>query len=97
MTRSIFDPGGGETERSGSAFTPADADQISHMPPDVTDGDVEEEEDEAGATAQEQPGFNAAADVERQFDLEGPRSNRTQGEEREEVVNNPDSPPDDPQ
>ncbi len=32
MTRSIFDPTGGETERSGSPFTAPDADQISHLP-----------------------------------------------------------------
>ena len=32
MTRSIFDPTGGETERSGSTFTPPDANQGSHLP-----------------------------------------------------------------
>ena len=31
MTRSIFDPTG-NPERSGSRFTPPDADQISHLP-----------------------------------------------------------------
>ena len=44
MTRSIFDPDGGETERSGSTFTGPDADQISQMPPDVTDGEVTDDE-----------------------------------------------------
>jgi hypothetical protein len=44
MTRSIFDPNSGETERSGSRFTPPDANQISQMPPDVVDGEVEPEE-----------------------------------------------------
>jgi hypothetical protein len=38
MTRSIFDPTGGETERSGSTHLGPAADNISHMPPDVTDG-----------------------------------------------------------
>ena len=39
MTRSsIFDPGSPYVERSGSTFGAADADQISHMPPDVVDG-----------------------------------------------------------
>src|SRR4051812_48452158 len=41
MTRSIFDPTGGETERGGSMFTPPEARQISQMPPDVIDGVVE--------------------------------------------------------
>jgi hypothetical protein len=44
MTRSIFDPGGGETEHSGSTHMGPRADNISHMPPDVTDGEVAEEE-----------------------------------------------------
>lgn len=46
MTRGIFDPTGGETERSGSRFTPPDAQQDCHMPPDVEDGIVDEEDDE---------------------------------------------------
>jgi hypothetical protein len=44
MTRSIFDPGGGETERSGSRNLGPAADNASRMPPDVVDGEVEEEE-----------------------------------------------------
>jgi hypothetical protein len=44
MTRSIFDPEGGETEHSGQTFTPQRADQNSQMPPDVVDGKVSEEE-----------------------------------------------------
>lgn len=32
MTRSIFDPAGGNPERSGSRFTSPDADQISQLP-----------------------------------------------------------------
>jgi hypothetical protein len=44
MTRGIFDPTGGETEHSGSTFTPQDAEQTSQMPPDITDGEVSEEE-----------------------------------------------------
>ena len=35
MTRSIFDPTG-DPERSGSRFTPPDADQISQMPEEFT-------------------------------------------------------------
>lgn len=46
MTRSIFDPTGDETEHSGNRFTPPDAAEISQMPPDVTDGKVEEDEEE---------------------------------------------------
>lgn len=36
MSRSIFDPAGGEPERSGSTFTPPDAEQISHLPEEFT-------------------------------------------------------------
>ena len=44
MTRSIFDPGGGETERSGSTFRSEEAANRSHLPPDTTDGEVSPEE-----------------------------------------------------
>jgi len=43
MTRSIFDPGNPNVERSGDRYTGPDARQISKMPPDVIDGVVEEE------------------------------------------------------
>jgi hypothetical protein len=38
MTRSIFDPDGGETEHSGSTFTGPDGQSASHLPPEVVDG-----------------------------------------------------------
>ena len=41
MTRSIFDPGGGETERSGSTFLGAEGANASRLPPGQTDGAVE--------------------------------------------------------
>jgi hypothetical protein len=41
MTRSIFDPTGGEIERSGSRYLGPAADNNSHMPPDVVDGKVD--------------------------------------------------------
>jgi len=44
MTRSIFDPTGGETERSGSLMLGPDAANLSHLPPEVTDGEAEEAE-----------------------------------------------------
>ena len=44
MTRSIFDPGGGETERSGSTFRTEEGGNRSRIPPDVTDGDVSDQE-----------------------------------------------------
>ena len=47
MTRSIFDPGGGETEQSGSTFLAPEAQNASHVPPDVVDGEVEAEDAEA--------------------------------------------------
>ena len=40
MTRSIFDPSGDQTERSGSNFVGPDAANTSHVPPDVVDGKV---------------------------------------------------------
>ena len=46
MTRSIFDPTGDETEHSGNRFTLPDAAEISQMPPDVTDGKVDPDEEE---------------------------------------------------
>lgn len=46
MTRSIFDPGGGETERSGSTFGSAAASDRSQMPPDAVDGEIERGEGE---------------------------------------------------
>ena len=59
MTRSIFDPTGGETERSGSPFLGPDPANISHLPPDVSDGEVGEEEvqdvEAAGLAAAEGP------------------------------------------
>lgn len=97
MTESIFDPTGNETERSGSRYMPPDADQISHMPPDVIDGRVEEEEEtaqEAGDQPQDvevEPGLGAAAEQQRQVDLEAPYSRRfqTQGDAKEEVTEIP--------
>ncbi|QOV87760.1 hypothetical protein [Humisphaera borealis] len=40
MTRSIFDPTGPNTERSGNQFTGADANSRSHMPESAVDGVV---------------------------------------------------------
>jgi hypothetical protein len=47
MTRSIFDPTGGETERSGSTHLGPAADNISRMPPDVIDGKAERDDVES--------------------------------------------------
>lgn len=44
MTRSIFDPTGPNTEHSGTRNLGPDAANISHMPSDITDGKVSEEE-----------------------------------------------------
>jgi hypothetical protein len=56
MTRSIFDPAGGETERSGSRNLGPDAGNLSHMPPEVVDGNApnEAEEEAQGKPAVEQ-------------------------------------------
>jgi hypothetical protein len=47
MTRGIFDPTGGEAERSGSTHLGPEASNISHLPPDLVDG--REDSDEAPA------------------------------------------------
>jgi len=54
MTRSIFDPTGPDTERSGNRNIGPDAANGSRMPPSVTDGEVSEQEvrDVAGADVQ---------------------------------------------
>lgn len=57
MTRSIFDPEGRETEHSGSNFNGPDADNISHIPADVVDGQVSEQEQRDAELSQ---GANAA-------------------------------------
>src|SRR5690348_2910789 len=41
---SIFNPEGGQTEHSGSTFMGPRADNLSQMPPEVTDGEVSETE-----------------------------------------------------
>jgi len=41
---SIFDPEGGQTEHSGDRYMGPRADNLSHMPPDVVDGEVSDEE-----------------------------------------------------
>ena len=41
---SIFDPRGNQTEHSGSTFLGPRADNNSHLPPDVSDGEVGERE-----------------------------------------------------
>ena len=48
MARSIFDPDGGETERSGSRFGTEDPENRSHLPSEISDGKVSDEE-RAGA------------------------------------------------
>ena len=45
MTRSIFDPGGPETERSGNRNLGPDARNASHMPPSAVDGEAPDETD----------------------------------------------------
>ena len=47
MTRSIFDPNSGETERSGSRNLGPDASENSQMPPDIVSGEVDESDDDA--------------------------------------------------
>jgi hypothetical protein len=78
MTRSIFDPTGGETEHSGSRNLGPDASEISQMPPDVVDGVVEgeEENDTIDMTPPGSPSTDpAAADAPQEADvLEDPQA-----------------------
>jgi hypothetical protein len=53
MTRSIFDPGGGDTERSGSTFGTEAAENRSHVPPEMVDGEVSDQERADGESAEE--------------------------------------------
>ena len=55
MTRSIFDPTGPNTERSGSTFLGPDADNRSHMPESAVDGVVEKPIDPADDLVDLQP------------------------------------------
>ncbi len=48
MTRSIFDPEGGETEHSGSRNMGPSAGNNSSMPRDIVDGKVGEDEEGLG-------------------------------------------------
>jgi hypothetical protein len=52
MTRSLFDPTGPDAEHGGSRNLGPDAADISHLPPDVTDGDAAD--DESAQTDQDQ-------------------------------------------
>ena len=45
MTRSMFDPSGGDMASEGDTFMPGAARNKSHLPPEVVDGKVEEEAD----------------------------------------------------
>lgn len=45
MTESIFDPTGPETEHSGTRNLGPQADNNSHMPPEVTDGGAKRDPD----------------------------------------------------
>ena len=63
---SIFDAEGNQTEHSGSTFMGARADNLSHLPPDVSDGEVDEREKsdleklaQANAERESLPGQNA--------------------------------------
>jgi hypothetical protein len=74
MARSIFDPGGRETERSGSTFRGEEAANRSKLPPDVVDGEVSAREAvEAKAVAEaEAAGLSPAERLAAIPDTDGP-------------------------
>lgn len=87
MTRSIFDPTGGETEQSGSRNLGPTAKNISHMPPDVVDGNVSEQE--AADAASIKPGVDPAKALEEMVAGEAPaarKSDEEQVEDRDEDI-----------
>ena len=47
MTRSVFDPTGPDTEQSGGRNLGPAASNLSHIPADVTDGRVDEEQEQS--------------------------------------------------
>jgi hypothetical protein len=62
---SIFDPEGDQSEHSGNRFMGPRADQDSHMPPSVTDGEVSDEE---AADLEALADANEEADAEKEYD-----------------------------
>jgi hypothetical protein len=66
---SIFDPEGGQTEHSGNRYMGPRADQDSHMPPSVVDGEVGEEE---AADLEKLAEANEDVEAERQEDKARP-------------------------
>jgi hypothetical protein len=70
MTRSIFDPTGPDTEHSGSRNMGPEAENISQMPGDVTDGRVD---DQKGPDADADTRAIADAEGEVQQQRMGPR------------------------
>jgi hypothetical protein len=68
MTDSIFDPTGPNTERSGNRYMGPDAANISHMPPDVTDGRVEAQPGEPDESTDTDAIADAEAQVEERAD-----------------------------
>ena len=55
MTRSIFDPTGGNTEHSGSTHTGPQASDRSRMPEDVVDGEARDARDAGAGDARSEP------------------------------------------
>ena len=69
MTRSIFDPGGPDVERGGTRNVGPEAENISHMPPDVVDGNVAESQ-----SGEHDDQTEPIAGEERELERDGKRS-----------------------
>jgi hypothetical protein len=74
MTESLFDPTGPETEHSGTRNLGPDANDISQMPPDVTDGKVEPDTNQPDEDAETEQIAEAETDME--HDREQPDKTR---------------------
>lgn len=74
MTESLFDPTGPETEHSGTRNLGPDAGNLSHLPPDVSDGKVKTDANQPDEDAETEQIARAEADEER--DREQPEKRR---------------------
>src|SRR5437870_3824358 len=86
MTRSIFDPTGGEMEQKRGTFMPGAAENISHLPPDIVEGKVEVEP-EAKVPLKGEAGEDTLSQTETEELTEAAEAARAE-------ENNPDSPAD---
>jgi len=72
MTQSLFDPNGPQAEHSGSRNLGPEAQDISHMPADVTDGRVDPETPETAVDSSAATDAIASAELQVQQHRQAP-------------------------